>query len=108
MNLANLTESEDLKGFLVFESAFHAETGIYYPGDRINITVSKNTLRGGYCGNTLLKKVSSLNRKTEFDIRIDQYLFSKCSLEFTINQTPYGLSRKNGYLRLKAKIDRLI
>lgn len=107
MNLASITENQEIKGVLMFQSAFDTETGIYYPGDSISITVFKNNLRGGFCGNTLLRKINPINNKSEFDIRVDQYLFSKCSMIFNINDSIYGLSRKNGYLRLKAKIDKL-
>jgi hypothetical protein len=104
MNLASLTEDNQIEGLLIFQSGFDTMTGIYYPGDSIPITLSKNNLQGGYCGNTLLRKINPTGKRAEFDIRINQFLFSKCSIEVKINQTLYGLSRKNGYLRLKAKI----
>ncbi len=107
MNLASLTEKKEIKAVLNFQAAFNTESGIYYPGDRIPITIFKNNLRGGFCGNTLLRETNQKPNNSEFDIRIGNFLFSKCSMEFEINNSVYGLSRKNGYLRLIAKFDDL-
>lgn len=104
----NLIEviGEHLDCSLQFKVAFDCKTGIYYPEDVIDIRLFPNNLKGGYQGNTLLVEIS--NNKDFFrsgkDIRVDNFIFTKCQLMIPFDNKEFCLKGKYGYLRLKADL----
>lgn len=106
ITLNTITEKQPVKAELYHSGAFNTENGVYYPPGMVEISIQKNTLNGGYLGNTLLKEYSysSLNQGNT-DLRIGKFLFSKVNLKVLFNGNQYTLKSKYNFLHLKAEIN---
>lgn len=105
ITLNNITENHPVKAELYFSGAFNTENGVYYSPGMVEISILKNTLNGGYIGNTLLKEHSYSSQNSDnTDLRIGKFLFSKANLIIHYNGIKYTLNSKFNYLHLKAEI----
>ncbi len=106
INLSNIIGNGIIATFH-FQSGYNTKTGIYIPKGQTNILIQKNNLKGGFIGNTLLKKTndfSGFSYQSNIDIRIGDCLFSKCQLSIELNREFYILKSDYNYLRLNAEI----
>lgn len=105
LTLNNITEKGNVKAYLYYSGAFNTENGVYYSSGMVQLSIQKNSLNGGYIGNTLLKEYSYMDTISgNTDIRIGKYLFSKATLRVIFNDKEFTLSAKHNYLHIKAEI----
>jgi len=105
LTLNNITERGSVKAYLYYSGAFNTENGVYHSSGMVQLYIQKNSLNGGYIGNTLLKEYSYMDSISgNTDIRIGKYLFSKAILRVFFKDKEFTLSAKYNYLHIKAEI----
>jgi hypothetical protein len=106
INLPSIIKNQ-ITAKLLFETGFNTKTGIHIPQGSHYLFIYKNNLRGGYIGNTLLRKSENwqdADTLQNIDVRIGEFLFSRCQIQIELNGDRYILNSNYNYLRLNAEI----
>lgn len=103
-NLANEVKT-GIYVLLSFKSGVDSETGIFIPEGYCTVDLAPHVKKGGFQGNTLMTNDPKiLQRPSKRDIRVNNFLFSKCQLFVKMYDGNFCLKIPYGYLNLNGKI----